>query len=541
MSMEMGPVVPRVLFVDDEADEWQSYLWSVFPKDNVTIQDTPDPERIVELIDRKDIQVVVLDAVYLKDRFGNPCSSNECAPQLVGAIKRATENRIRGGVPVIILSGFAEKLDTAPYKAAGADGMQQKPGRRASLEVKKAAFGLLKKKAEFLVEVSGVSDWSQKMGFVVGTSPKMIEICKNLIRWTKYWPQQRFLVTGEYGTGKGEICRAIARLFGHGDTRRPEFQVALCGGVDSRTFQIRFAGYPPDRGRMEKPGILGLLARREGLDKWRGTVVIDQFDDLAEKCHHLLNAMLDGNGFSRVDDEEKVFYPEARCKFVFTAKSYTPEQEGARRDVFDRISRCHIHLPPLSERMDVIPELYKRTIMKLLDDKHANTYLRPEVEAKLMDRHYPGNIREFENVLARAIEKGLNTPVTAEDIESRDSTDETPSDAEIACRRDQLRRLRADYESWLKRHETGILDSTAGQVESGTGREPDRCEGRSYTIRDVCPKHREYVIEQIRKAFPGSWRITSAVLGLRKTKAAEARYARARKRRSPCPAPPQTA
>lgn len=224
------------------------------------------------------------------------------------------------------------------------------------------------------------------------------------------------LITGESGTGKDLIARAIH----HNGRRASRPMVSInCGGIPENLLESELFGYK--RGAFtdavkDKPG------RFEEADG--GTIFLDEIGELPlplqVKLLRVLQeeeiAPLGGVGSRRIDVR------------VIAATSKDLNKEAAegrfREDLFYRINVMSIHLPPLRERRGDIPilvgyfiDLFNKKLQKDIEG------LSSEAMPILMGYAWPGNIRELENVIERAILLARGRWITPEDLPSRITTD----------------------------------------------------------------------------------------------------------------------
>ena len=146
--------------------------------------------------------------------------------------------------------------------------------------------------------------------------------------------------------------------------------------------------------------------------------MFDEIDDLNLECQNLLNRLLQGDDFQQENNPNRVFSPGPDLRFLFTAQKNIAQlvSEGSfRKDLWRRIEVHIIGLPPLRERMEIIPQLYEFYVKEFSPGK--DSYLKSELKAKLKGYHWPGNIGEFKNVIQRAIAQTSNSPLRPEDID----------------------------------------------------------------------------------------------------------------------------
>lgn len=392
----------KILFVDDYFADFENGLKSLFGDTNVICQKTPDFKQIRKTIGRPDapnIDIVLLDVMFDCDEDGNPRSAHPMGGELLKKIKE------KYTIPVIILTTTARETN-AEYPEA--DGVKSKPSDSSDSKFYKMIF----EESAKLVELYK-SDMDKRLEMVIGDNPKMKEIARSVIKLARSSYSRVILITGETGTGKESICMAIHKEAGNNlDT---SYQVLHCGHIDPRDFRIKLGGFPRQPQAQASVGVLEIL---EGLG-WRGSLVIDEVDDLNPESQNVLNRILEGQPFQQENNPARIFRPGPGLRFIFTAQQDLQKMVDNgkfRPDLWGRIKANRIHLPPLRERKEIIPLLFNHIVQELTRDKYFDTYLRDDVKEKLLSYDYPQNIRELRNILADALSQTSNSPLQPKDI-----------------------------------------------------------------------------------------------------------------------------
>jgi transcriptional regulator with GAF, ATPase, and Fis domain len=199
------------------------------------------------------------------------------------------------------------------------------------------------------------------------------------------------LLTGETGTGKEVLARAVARRSG-----RPEpFVVVDCGAVTPTLIQSELFGH-------ERGAFTGAVAQRKGAFESAdgGTVFLDELGELPLDVQPMLLRVLEGREFRRVGSNQTVRV-DVR---VIAATSRDLEAEVSagrfREDLYFRLAVVPVRIPPLRNRREDIPALVKHMLARL----RGAEQLAPGERTMewLMHHDWPGNVRELRNLLERA-------------------------------------------------------------------------------------------------------------------------------------------
>ena len=222
---------------------------------------------------------------------------------------------------------------------------------------------------------------------------------------------QSVLITGETGTGKELIARAIHELSGRGG----EFIAENVAGLDDTMFSDTLFGHRKGAFTGADHPRLGLIAQAA-----EGTLFLDEIGDLKASSQLKLLRLL----------QEQCFYPlgadqpkQSSARIVVATNrdiQQCVERGDFRKDLYYRLRAHHIRIPPLRERKYDIPLLIQHFINKaaLTLGKHPPTY-PPELERLMKNYHFPGNVRELEAILFDAVTRHKGGTLSIQSI--RDS------------------------------------------------------------------------------------------------------------------------
>jgi Nif-specific regulatory protein len=208
--------------------------------------------------------------------------------------------------------------------------------------------------------------------------------------------QASVLLVGETGTGKELIARAVHRLSPRADG--PYVRVN-CGALSESLLESELFGHV-------KGAFTGAIDNKTGRFEAAhgGTIFLDEIASMSYKLQVKLLRVLQEHEFERVG-ESKTIRVDAR---VIAATNQWLEDEIAagrfREDLYYRLNVVPIHLPPLRQRREDIPELARFFIERYSEENRREAPQLPaNLFAPLAAHDWPGNVRELENCMERAV------------------------------------------------------------------------------------------------------------------------------------------
>ena len=204
------------------------------------------------------------------------------------------------------------------------------------------------------------------------------------------------LITGESGTGKELVARAIHA----GSNRRFHPLVVIhCGALTESLLESELFGH-------EKGAFTGAQYRKKGKFEIAegGTVFLDEIGDISLKTQTDLLRVLQEREIVRVGGNQTIKV-DFRCVAATNKNLEQLLEEGKfRPDLYYRLNVFHIELPPLRERRDDIPLLVDYFVRKFSREMNKRvTRVSPAAMNLLQQQSWPGNIRELENAVERAM------------------------------------------------------------------------------------------------------------------------------------------
>jgi transcriptional regulator with GAF, ATPase, and Fis domain len=259
-----------------------------------------------------------------------------------------------------------------------------------------------------------ISEWIiEGETFVLGRSPAFQQSLRELELVADH--DVTVLIEGESGTGKELFCRALHSL---SPRRAKRFVAVNCAALPRELLENELFGHSRGAYTHAYSEEGGLLAEADG-----GTLFLDEVASLELGTQSKLLRLLDRGEFRRVGD------PRARVADIRivaacnTCLKTEVEAGRFRLDLYYRLTRYLLKLPPLRERLPDIPLLVGYFLRKhSLQFGLAPPELSPEALGLLMAHPWRGNVRELENVVLRTILRQPGQLVTASDLQLGEGT-----------------------------------------------------------------------------------------------------------------------
>ena len=234
---------------------------------------------------------------------------------------------------------------------------------------------------------------------------------KNVLRQVESVAQTNssVIITGESGTGKELVARAI-----HANSPRKFFPFVSvhCGALTESLLESELFGH-------EKGAFTGAMYNRKGRFEMAdsGTIFLDEIATISTKMQVELLRVLESKTFMRVGGNKEISSDfRVICATNKDLKNMV-EKGTFREDLFYRLNVVNIQIPPLRERKDDIPMLVNYFI-----NKYCTSMNKPPATidqaalTRIQEFNFPGNIRELENMIERAIVVGNGKRITLKDL-----------------------------------------------------------------------------------------------------------------------------
>jgi two-component system NtrC family response regulator len=233
---------------------------------------------------------------------------------------------------------------------------------------------------------------TQDYNYILGKTPAIIEINRLIEKVAA--TNATVLITGESGTGKEVAAMSIHRA---SQRCNNPFVTVNCVALPEQLLESELFGH-------EKGAFTGAFTKRQGRFELAhtGTVFLDEIGDMPLTMQAKLLRILQEKSFERVGGTETLNI-DVRVIAATNKNLSDAVMNGMfREDLYYRLNVIHIHLPPLRERKEDIPLLVSHFL-----DKLSHTYQAKKVSGEAMRLLYnycwPGNIREMQNIIERAV------------------------------------------------------------------------------------------------------------------------------------------
>ena len=203
------------------------------------------------------------------------------------------------------------------------------------------------------------------------------------------------LITGETGTGKNLVARAVHNL---SSRREGPFVTVNCAALPESLLESELFGYRAGAFTGAHRDRIGRVAAAEG-----GTLFLDEIGDIPLAMQVKLLRFLQDKTYERLGDVKPQIADLRLVAATNQDLNQLVEQGRFRRDLYYRINVLNVHLPPLRERQGDIPLLVQRFLERFSTQrgKQVTSVTRPVLDL-LKQFRYPGNIRELENIIEHA-------------------------------------------------------------------------------------------------------------------------------------------
>ena len=257
-------------------------------------------------------------------------------------------------------------------------------------------------------------------------------------------------IHGESGTGK----ELVARMLHHRSHRSDNPFIAVnCGAIPAELMESEFFGH-------RKGSFTGATQNKEGLFQAAegGTLFLDEVADLPLEMQVKLLRAIQEKSVRPVGAQKEEFVDVRIVSATHEDLASKVEQGDFREDLYYRINVIELKVPSLREHPEDIPDLANHFLEQLAEEMGRTPPRLSECALKRLCEHpFPGNVRELENLLARAITLNDGDIIQAEDIQTDSRTNQAAPTKTVSI--DHLENVcEVGLESYLERVERQILE-----------------------------------------------------------------------------------
>jgi two-component system response regulator PilR (NtrC family) len=369
---------PRILVVDDERS-MRELLAIVLRREGYEVLLAENGRAAIEMLEREPVDLLISDIKM---------------PDLSGVEVLRAAKRIDQDILGIMITAFASTDTAVEAMRLGACDYLSKPFDIDLLKMKvreKIENRQLKQENVLLKRTLGLS---HQFSNIIGRSEAMLQVFKMIETVAR--TNSTIMLTGESGTGKGLVAQAVHF---HSLRREKPFVALNCGALPENLLESELFGHM-------RGSFTGADANKKGLLEVaeRGTVFLDEIGEMSAVMQVKLLRVLQERRFRRVGGLEEL---QADIRVIAATNQDLTKAiaEGRfREDLFYRINVIPIALPPLRERREDIPLLADFFLAKYNEQMGKTISGVSHQAMELLVAHdWPGNIRELENVLERAV------------------------------------------------------------------------------------------------------------------------------------------
>lgn len=407
---------PKILIVDDEVRMQRILEINLSPKYEVVT--SGNGEEALRVVRTQSISLMLTD-LKMPGKNGM---------ELLQEVRK-----VRSDLPVIIMTAYGTVESAVQAMKEGATDYILKPIKIDEME-------MLIEKALAVSRLQAENrDLRQELktiygpGNIVGNHPAMQGVIQLIhqVAGTK----TTVLVQGESGTGKELVARAIHY---ESDRSSKPFVVINCAAIPSTLLESELFGY-------EKGAFTGASKTKKGrlelADK--GTLFLDEIGEMPRELQVKILRVLEEQKFQHVGGTEDIEVDNRIIAATNKDLKQAVEAGIFREDLYYRLKVITLSIPPLREKKEDIPLLVEHFLRKHREVQKKNVSgVSEEALRLLMDYPWPGNIRELENVLLRAIVLCPSNCIEAEDLPAELQREGERREGKVPVDRQELKRMK---------------------------------------------------------------------------------------------------
>ena len=381
----------NILVIDDEASQ-RDILTGYLKKKDYKIYSASSGKEGIEIVKSNTIDIILSDFKM---------------PDLSGLDVLESIRKINPEISFVMITAFGTVEDAVKAMQLGAFDYISKPVDLDELDLLieriiehknlKSENLLLKSQLKEKYKISSIISNSQKMDEVVSIAARVAD------------SKATVLITGENGTGKEVLANSIHYLSPRKDS---PFVPVNVPALTETLLESELFGH-------EKGAFTGADRMKKGRFELAhtGTIFLDEVGDIPQSIQVKLLRVLQEHRFERVGGTENI---EVDVRIIAATNQYLEQKikEGSfREDLFYRLNVVSIKIPPLRERKEDILPLIENFIEKYCKENNREKLnLSKEAADLLIKYNFPGNVRELENIIERAVVLTRGETITLSDL-----------------------------------------------------------------------------------------------------------------------------
>ena len=383
----------RILVVDDE-ESARTGLEKLLRLSGYTVDTAKDGEEALAVAADHPPEVVVTDLKM---------------PEMDGMTLLAKLRASDGDLPVIVATAYGDVSSAVAAMRAGASDYLTKP---IDIDALLIAIERARERRALRVEAENLRRQLRErdaggLQGLIGASPAM----QKIYRVARQVASSRatVLITGESGTGKGELARAIHAI---SPRAKAPFVSLHCAAVPESLLESEMFGH-------EKGSFTGADKRRIGRFEQAsgGTLFLDEIGDLSPLVQTKLLRVLQERHFERVGGNDTIAVDVRVVAATNRDLSIEVRDGRFREDLFYRLNVVHIEMPPLRLRGSDVLVLANAFFRRFAEDNQKPVEeLSKQARTKILAHRWPGNVRELENAIERAVVLCEGARIDADDL-----------------------------------------------------------------------------------------------------------------------------
>lgn len=380
-----------VLIIDDNQSSLE-LLSTALAQPGLEILTASDPEDGLDLVYNRHPQIVITDLVM---------------PHLTGmeVLERIME--FDPSTEVVLMTAHYSTESAVEAIQKGASDYLNKPISIAALRERVGKLVEVARKRQHLLHLEDELLTSSEFEGIVGRSAAMLQMLPQIRRVAPHY--RTVLVTGETGTGKDLVARALHRL---SPVPGGRYVVLNCSAVVETLFESELFGHVKGSFTGATSDKLGLVEHAHN-----GTLFLDEIGDMPLATQAKLLRVLQNQEVQRVGsltarkvDVRVIAATNHNLRTAVAEKRF-------REDLFYRLSMVEIEVPRLAARKEDLPLLERHFIARFAAQyKKEIRGLTQRAQGRLAMHHWPGNVRELENVLGHACMMAMSDTIDIQDL-----------------------------------------------------------------------------------------------------------------------------